>query len=269
MQFKDNIFSHNWNNDTSYKPKTAVYSYGTFKGRFCANAVSDYVDLSTCGGCEESHSIYSRTWSIALLGPNDRAAEIYDLCRKINDCGDGYMEAVRELKGKLNNSEEWEQGLHDFLACVEDDNFEVDIHYNDDEYLDRAYRYGAFKGVLGTVCCDPNKNRLAEMAACLVHSGMKCVCAGEKRKTKPYWVSNFTAAWHTGYNVGDRIREMSFFRAVLGVLCNENVKVGNKKADQALQVCILMARLTDSPDHRILAKAAAQCVAIRSRNSGP
>ncbi|KXN65463.1 hypothetical protein CONCODRAFT_12931 [Conidiobolus coronatus NRRL 28638] len=416
--------------DTSYPPKTAMYR--TSETGFCAKAVSDYVDNSTCGGCEESHPSYGRTWSTALLGPNDRAAGIYDLCRKIDDRSDGYIEAVRELKDKLDDSEEWEQGLHDFLACVEDENFEADIHYDDDEYLDRAYKYGAFKGVSGAVCCDPNENRLAEMAACLVHCGMKCVRAGEKRRTEYYvndqdissamvtvglgimyaltdsiverrccdgfnrqmhqivaahhmmayagdiynpadqchkqwrckvsmvtcvrvvdsvrvwarkrgmqsidsvllrlhdayvtwhpvlgrttkrvynvnfndiatprlckrvrkieeaysssmkvndhklrdeifsrlcqWSSNFTAIWRAGYDSGDKIREMSFVGAVLGVHRDEYDKVSNEKAYQALYVCTTMAGLTDSPEHRLLAQAAARAVAIRSRNGGP
>ncbi|KXN72666.1 hypothetical protein CONCODRAFT_4528 [Conidiobolus coronatus NRRL 28638] len=432
MQFEDNIFAPNWNDDTSYQSKTAMYGYDTYEGGFCAKAVSDYVDFSSCGGCEESHFTYGRTWSTALLGPNDRAAEIYDLCRKIDDRGDGYMEAVRELKHKLKDSEEWEEGVRDFLVCVEDDNFEDDIHYDDDEYLDRAYRYGAFKGVSGAVCCDVNENRLAEMAACLVHCGMKCVRAGEKRKTEHYvndqdmssamitvglgimyalsdaivdrrccddfnrrlhrivaahqmmayagdiynpadqchkqwtckvsmitcikvveavrlwarkremqsvdnvllrlhdvyatwqpapgrktkrlysmnindiatprmckrlreieeeysrgmqvddrklrdelfyrlcvWVATHTSAYRAGYAVGDRITEMSFIGAVLGVHREESSKVGNRKAEQALYVCTTMARLTDSLEDRIMAKAVARCVAIRSRNGGP
>ncbi|KXN65154.1 hypothetical protein CONCODRAFT_13365, partial [Conidiobolus coronatus NRRL 28638] len=431
MQFEDNTFAPDWHDDTSYQPKTATYGYDTFEGGYCAKAVSDCEDVSTCGGCEESHSTYGRTWSNVLLGPNDRAAEIYELYRKIDDRGDGYMEAVRELKNKLNDSEEWEKGVRDFLVCVEDDNFEADIHYEDDEYLDRAYRYGAFKGISGAVCCDLNENRLAEMAACLVHSGMKCVRAGEKRKTEPYvndqdmssamvtvglgimfalsdsiadrrccdgfnrrlhqivgghhmmayasdiynppgkchkqwtckvnmitcvrvvesvrvwarkrgmqsvdnvllrlrdahatwqpvsgnrstrvynlnlndittprmckrireieetysrgmqiddpklreevferlcvWISDYTTVWRAGYSSGDRIVEMAYIGAVLGVH-REGGKLGNKKADQALQVCITMAGLTDSPEHKILAKAAARAVAIRSRNSGP
>jgi hypothetical protein len=406
--------------------------YETCEAGFCAKAVNDYIDNSTCGGCEESHSTYGRTWSTALLGPNNRAAGIYDLCRKIDDRSDGYMEAVRELKSRLDGSEEWEKGLHDFLACVEDDNFEADIHYDDDEYLDRAYRYGAFKGVSGMACCDPNENRLAEMAACLVHSGMKCVRAGEKRKTEIYvndqgmssamvtvgigimysltdsiadrrccdgfnrrlhqivgahhmmayagdiynpadqchkqwsckvsmvtcirvvdavrvwarkrgmqsvdnvllrlhdvyaiwepvqgrktkrvyninvndiatprlskrfreieeaysrgmqindqklrdeilsricqWGGCFTAVWRIGYAPGDKIREMSFVGAVLGVLRDESGKVGIKKAEQALHVCTSLAELNDSAEHRILAQAAARTVAIRSRNTGP
>ncbi|KXN65105.1 hypothetical protein CONCODRAFT_13423 [Conidiobolus coronatus NRRL 28638] len=430
MQLEDNAFVPHWNDDTSYQPKTATYP--TNETGFCPKAVSDYVDNSTCGGCEESHPSYGKTWSTALLGPNERAAEIYDLCRKIDDRGDGYMEAVRELKGKLNDSEEWEKGVRDFLVCVEDDNFEADIHYDDDEYLDRAYRYGAFKGVSGASCCDPNENRLAEMAACLVHSGMKCVRAGEKRRTEHYvndqdmssamvtvgigimfsltdsmadrrccdefnrrlhqivgahhmmayagdiynpadqchkqwtckvnmvtcvrvvdsvrvwarkkgmqsvdsvllrlhdayaiwkpargrktkrvyninvndistprlckryreieeayshgmqvddhklrdeifgricqWGSCFTAVWRAGYAAEDRIREMSFVGAVLGVHRDEYAKVSNEKADQALYVCTKMARLTDSAEHRLLAQAATRAVAIRSRNGGP
>jgi hypothetical protein len=430
MQLEDNTFVPPCHNDTSYQPKAAMY--GTCEAGFCAKAVNDYIDNSTCGGCEESHSTYGRTWSTALLGPNDRAAGIYDLCRKIDDRSDGYMEAVSELKSRLDGSEEWEKGLHDFLACVEDDNFEADIHYDDDEYLDRAYRYGAFKGVSGAACCDPNENRLAEMAACLVHSGMKCVRAGEKRKTESYvndqgmssamvtvgigimysltdsivdrrccdsfnrrlhqivgahhmmayagdiynpadqchkqwsckvsmitcirvvdavrvwarkrgmqsvdnvllrlhdvyaiwkpvqgkktkrvyntnvndiatphlckrfreieeaysrgmqindqelrdeilsrifqWGGCFTAVWRAGYAAGDRLREMSFVGAVLGVLREGNGKVGIKKAEQILDVCVTLAGLTDSAEHRVLAQAAARTVAIRSRNNGP
>jgi hypothetical protein len=430
MQFEDTTFAHPLNSGMSYVPKTAMYD--SYETGFCAKAVNDYVDNSTCGGCEESHDTYGTTWSTALLGTNDKAAGVYDLCRKIDDRADGYMEAVSELKNRLDDSEEWEKGVRDFLVCVEDNNFEADIHYDDDEYFDRAYRYGAFKGISGAVCCDPNENRLAEMAACLVHCGMKCVRAGEKRKTEVYandqdmssamltagigimysltdsmverrccdsfnrrlhqivgahhmmayagdiynpadkchkqwkckvsmitcirvvdavrvwakkrgmqsvdnvllrlhdayaiwrpvlgrktkrvynvnvndiatprlckrykeieeaysrgmqvndlklrdevfsricqWGSCFTAVWRAGYAPGDNIAEMSFAGAVLGVHRDENGKVGVEKADQALYVCTKLARLTDSAEHVLLAKAAARAVAIRSRNNGP
>jgi hypothetical protein len=430
MQFEEDISTPPGHDGIRYLPKTSMYD--TYEAGFYAKAMNDYVDNSTCGGCEESHSTYGRTWSTALFGPNDRAARIYDLCKKIDDRDDGCVEAVKELKDELNDSEEWEEGVRDFLACVEDDNFEADIHYDDDEYLDRAYRHGAFKGISGVVCCDPNENRLAEMAACLVHSGMKCVREGKKRKTEPYvndqemssamvtagigimysmtdsiadrrccdklnrrlhqivavhhmmaysgdlynpadqchkqwtckvnmitcikvvdavrvwarkrgmqsvdnvllrlhdayaiwrpvlgrktkrvynvnvndiatprlckrlreieeayssalqvndpklrdeifsrlcqWSSSFTQIWRGGYDPGDNIREMPFFGAVVGVLRDENGKVETKKADQVLHVCIKMAKLTDSAEHRLLADSAARAVAIRCRNGGP
>ncbi|KXN65608.1 hypothetical protein CONCODRAFT_12742 [Conidiobolus coronatus NRRL 28638] len=82
------------------------------------------------------------------------------------------------------------------------------------------------------------------------------------------WASDYTAVWRAGYGPGDRIIEMAYIGAVMGVV-REGGKLGDKKADQVLDACITLARLTDSPDHKILAKAAARAVAIRSRNNGP